>query len=44
MELVGLLEKLKMETLNSQVDTLLEQAAKKDIGYREFLIDALRTE
>lgn len=44
MELEGLLEKLKMETLTSQVDTLLEQAAKRDIGYREFLIEALRTE
>lgn len=44
MELEGLLEKLKMETLAAQVDTLLEQAAKKDVGYREFLIDALKTE
>lgn len=44
MELEGLLEKLKMETLQSQVDTLLEQAAKRDVGYREFLIEALRTE
>ncbi len=44
MELEGLLEKLKMETLASSVDTLLEQAAKRDVGYREFLIDALKTE
>jgi DNA replication protein DnaC len=44
MELEGLLEKLKMETLACQVDTLLEQAAKRDVGYREFLIEALRTE
>jgi DNA replication protein DnaC len=44
MELEGLLEKLKMETLSAQVDTLLEQAAKRDVGYREFLIDALKTE
>lgn len=44
MELEGLLEKLKMETLSTQVDTLLEQSAKRDIGYREFLIDALKTE
>src|SRR5674536_364144 len=44
MELEGLLDKLKMETLQSQVDTLLEQAAKRDVGYREFLIDALKTE
>jgi hypothetical protein len=28
MELEGLLEKLKMETLSAQVDALLEQAAK----------------
>lgn len=44
MELEGLLEKLKMETLSAQVDSLLEQAAKRDVGYREFLIDALKTE
>jgi len=44
MELTGLLEKLKMETLSAQVDTLLEQAAKKDTGYREFLTEALKTE
>jgi DNA replication protein DnaC len=44
MELEGLLDKLKMETLQSQVDTLLEQAAKRDVGYREFLTDALKTE
>ncbi len=44
MELEGLLEKLKMETLSANVDTLLEQSSKRDMGYREFLIEALKTE
>jgi DNA replication protein DnaC len=44
MELEGLLEKLKMETLAAQADALLEQAAKRDLGYREFLTEALQTE
>lgn len=44
MQLTGLLEKLKMEHLGYQLDALCEQAAKKDLGYREFLLDALQTE
>ena len=44
MELEGLMEKLKMETLAAQADALLEQAAKRDLGYREFLTEALQTE
>jgi hypothetical protein len=43
MELEGLLEKLKMETLAAQADALLEQAAKRDLGYRKFLTEALQT-
>lgn len=44
MELEGLMEKLKMETLASQADALLEQAAKRDLGLREFLAEALAAE
>jgi DNA replication protein DnaC len=44
MQLINLLEKMKMEHLGYQVDTLCEQASKKDQGYREFLLDALQTE
>jgi DNA replication protein DnaC len=44
MQLVSLLEKMKMEHLASQLDTLCEQASKKDVGYREFLTDALAAE
>lgn len=43
-ELEGLLEKLKMETLAPQLDAVLEQAAKRDLGYREFLTEVLATE
>lgn len=44
MQLVSLLEKMKMEPLGAQLDTLCEQASKKDQGYREFLTDALAAE
>ena len=44
MELEGLLEKLKMETLAPQLDAILEQAAKRDLGYREFLTEVLQAE
>lgn len=44
MQLVGLLEKMKMEHLLAGLDTLCEQASKKDLGYREFLLEALQTE
>ena len=44
MELETLLDKLKMETLSDQLDTVCEQAAKKDMDYRAFLTEALRTE
>jgi len=44
MELAGLLEKLKMESLAAQLDALLEQAAKRDLSLREFLTEALQTE
>jgi DNA replication protein DnaC len=43
-ELEGLMEKLKMETLAPQLDAILEQAAKRDLGYREFLAEVLSVE
>ncbi|HWA54821.1 MAG TPA: IS21-like element helper ATPase IstB [Solirubrobacterales bacterium] len=44
MELEPLLEKLRMEHLGAQLDTICEQAAKRELGYREFLLDALNAE
>lgn len=44
MELEALLDKLKMEALGDQLDTLCEQAAKKDLDYRAFLTEVMKTE
>jgi len=44
MELVSLLDKMKMDHLGAQLDALCEQASKKDLGYKEFLTEALQTE
>lgn len=44
MQLMSLLEKMKMDYLAVQIDVICEQAAKKDLGYREFLTEALQTE
>ena len=44
MELEPLLEKLRMEHLGAQLDSICEQAAKRELGYREFLLDALNAE
>jgi len=44
MQLVNLLEKMKMDSLNINLDVLCEQAAKKDLNYRDFLAEALNTE
>jgi len=44
MQLVGLLEKMKMGHLASQLETVCEQAAKRDLAYKEFLTEALATE
>ncbi len=44
MELNGLLQKLKMEHLSDNLDSLCEQAGKRDLNYREFLAEALATE
>jgi DNA replication protein DnaC len=44
MQLASLLEKMKMDYLVLQLDSLCEQASKKDLGYKEFLSEALQTE
>ena len=44
MQLVNLLEKMKMEHLASQLETVCEQASKRELGFKEFLTEALETE
>jgi len=44
MQLDNLFEALKLDHLAAQCDALLEQAAKKDLGYREVLTQALTCE
>lgn len=44
MQLAPLLEKLRLEHLGAQLDTICEQAAKRELGYREFLAEALHAE
>jgi len=44
MELAYVLEKLKMEHLEAQIDSLCEQAVKRDMDYKSFLFEALQTE
>lgn len=44
MELNHLLEKLKMEHLEAQLDAVCEQAAQRDEDYKTFLTKALATE
>ena len=44
MELSRLLERLKMDHLDAQLDTVCEQAAARDLDYKSFLTAALNTE
>lgn len=44
MELTGLLEKLKLEYLDAQLDAVCEHAAQHDLDYKSFLTQALTTE
>jgi DNA replication protein DnaC len=44
MELTGLLEKLKMDHLEAQLDTVCEQAAERELDYKSFLTQALEAE
>lgn len=44
MELERLLEKLKMDHLEAQLDAVCEQAAQRELDYKSFLTQALNTE
>lgn len=44
MELETLLDRLKMEHLEMQLDALCEQAAQRELDYKTFLAEALRLE
>ncbi len=44
MELENLLDRLRMDHLESQLDAVCEQAAKKQMDYKTFLAQALQTE
>jgi len=44
MQLVSLLEKMKMEHLASQLESVCEQASKRELSYKDFLAEALQTE
>jgi DNA replication protein DnaC len=44
MELDNLLDKLRMEHLEAQLDSVCEQAAQKQLDYKTFLVQALQTE
>lgn len=44
MELTALLDKLKMEHLETQLDALCEQAARQELDYKSFLTQVLQAE
>jgi DNA replication protein DnaC len=44
MELDSLLDKLKLDHLEAQLDAVCEQAAQHDLDYKDFLVQALETE
>jgi DNA replication protein DnaC len=44
MELENLLERLKLEHLENQLDTVCEQASQRQLNYKDFLAQALQTE
>jgi DNA replication protein DnaC len=44
MELDNLLDKLRMDHLEAQIDAVCEQAAQKQLDYKTFLVQALQTE
>lgn len=43
-DLEGLLGKLRLDHLSAQLESVCEQAAKRELGYREFLAEALGIE
>ena len=44
MQLASLLDRLKMEHLQAQLDPICEQASKADLDYKAFLAQALDVE
>ncbi len=44
MELENLLERLKLDHLQSQLDAICEQASQHQLNYKDFLVQALQTE
>lgn len=44
MQLVGLMERLKMDHLAGQLEAVCEQASKRDLSFKEFLTEALEIE
>ncbi len=44
MELTALLEKMKLEHLEAQLDAVCEQATERDLDYKAFVAQALETE
>ena len=44
MELDSLLDKLKLDHLEAQLDAVCEQAVQRDLDYKDFLVQALETE
>src|SRR5512138_463515 len=44
MELENLLERLRLEHLENQLDTVCEQASQRQLNYKDFLAQALQTE
>lgn len=44
MELENLLDKLKLDHLEHQLDAVCEQAANQQLDYKTFLVQALQTE
>ena len=44
MELTALLERMKLDHLADQLDTVCEEAAGRDLDYKTFLTQALETE
>jgi DNA replication protein DnaC len=44
MDLETLLDKLKLDHLQAQIDSLCEQAAQRELDYKSFLAEALRAE
>ena len=44
MELIALLDRLRLNTLAERLETVCESAAKRELNYKEFLAEALSLE